>query len=425
MILGGSQMLNLRPYQKDIIARVLADWDAGCTDVLVTAATGSGKTVVFLALLDQVLTEGKRGLILAHRQELISQPYERIVQYWPQRQLSTGIVMADQNECDRQLVIATVQTLQSQDRLKSLLYYGPIDYVITDECHHAPSVSYQNVYRALRDVNPNLRHLGVTATPIRSDEHGMKEVFQKESAKYGIRELVSRGFLVPPRWLAIQTGISLANVTTHDGDFTQKRLADVYETANCFDLVVESHRKYAADRQAVAFVVSVDGAYELAEKFNTAGVPAAASDGTMPKGERANLLRAFRSGEVQVLCNVALWTEGLDVPQISCVHQVRPTKSDGLYTQMIGRALRPVPGKSDALILDYAPAESRNIVMAGDVLGVDAAQGRLHQGVARTRRGHRRLHFRRRCALVERLANGADQPATRLPERQPLGLVEI
>ncbi len=121
----------------------------------------------------------------------------------------------------------------------------------------------------------------------------------------------------------------------------------------------------------MAFVSSVEGAYRLAEKFNAAGVKAIDADGTTPKAERKAILDGFRAGQYDVLVNCALFTEGLDVPEVSCIHQVRPTKSDSLYLQMIGRGLRTFAGKEDALILDYAPLEARNITMLGDVLGVD------------------------------------------------------
>ncbi|GIV73515.1 DEAD/DEAH box helicase [Caldilinea sp.] len=366
----------LRPYQREAIDAVKRDWQDGYTDVLVTAATGAGKTQVFLQLLDEVLQENQRALILAHRQELIHQPYERLGEFWPHRQRQAGILMGDLDQCDAQIVIATVQTLQNEARLARLLQHGPIDYLIHDEAHHAVAKGHRDVIAALKDVNPELRHLGVTATPIRADEVGLRTIYQKESAHYGIRELVKLGYLAPPRWLAIQTGISLAGIRSQgcgpERDFNQKQLADVYETANCFELVVESHRRYAADRKAIAFTVSVDGAYELAAAFNRAGIPAAAADGTTDKAARRQILNDFRSGRYQVLVNALLWTEGLDLPEVSCVHQVRPTRSDGLYTQMIGRALRLFPGKTDALILDYAPLDSRNIAMLGDVLGVEA-----------------------------------------------------
>lgn len=368
--------LKLRPYQRAAIDAIKRDWQDGYTDVLLTAATGSGKTQIFLQLLDEVLQDGQRSLILAHRRELVHQPYERLGQFWAQRQGRAGIVMAQTNEAWAQIVIATVQTLQSEARLRQILRNGPIDYLVVDEAHHCPSKSYRNVIAALKAVNPDLRHVGVTATPIRADQVGLRTVYQKESAHYGIKELVKLGYLASPRWLAIQTGISLAGTRRQgsgpDRDFNQKQLANVYETANCFDLVVESHKKYAVDRQSVAFTVSVAGAYELADTFSRAGIPAAAADGTTATVERQRILSDFRAGKYQVLVNVAIWCEGLDLPEIACAHMVRPTQSDSLYSQCIGRALRLFPGKQDALILDYCPLDSRNVAMLGDVLGVAA-----------------------------------------------------
>jgi len=384
--------ITLRPYQQDAIEAVIADWDTGLTDVLVTMATGLGKTAVFLSLLDRALTDSKRGLVIAHRKELIDQPLARLIAYYPRWAGSAGIVMADTDEPQKQLIVATIQTLASSPkRLAKILAYGPIDYLVIDECHHVTDKNtYRKVLEILREANPALRHMGVTATPIRADGDGLGGVYQKESYHYGIIEGIKIGALSPVRWLAIQTSISVAGIKTVAGDFQQRGLSNVFETANCFDLVVETHKRYAAERQAAAFTVTVEGAYRLAEAFRAGGVSAAAADGTTDKRSRARILRDFQEGRTQVLCNVGLYTEGLDVPQISCIHQVRPTKSDGLYTQIIGRALRTYPGKEDALILDYAPAETRNIAMMGDVLGVplrkesyvkqDAAEGEAAGG---------------------------------------------
>jgi len=359
-----------------MINAVLHDWKQHAS-VMLTAATGAGKTVVFLGLLDNLLSEfpQRRCLIIAHRKELIDQPIERMEKFWPAMHKICGVVMADRNDVDKQIIVATIQTLNGNGRLESIMEHGPIDYVITDEAHHAVADSYKNVYERLLTANPNLRHLGVTATPIRADAIGLAEVYEKESAHFGIKELVRLGFLAPPRWLAIQTGISLSGVTKSgsgaDRDYSSKSLANVFETDNCFELVAESHKKYANGRSAICFTASVEGAYKLAEEFNAQGIAAAAADGTTPKTERAGILERFRRGELQVICNVALWTEGLDLPEISCVHMVRPTQSDSYYMQCIGRGLRLFPGKEDALILDYAPLETRNIVMLGDVLGLE------------------------------------------------------
>lgn len=368
--------MKLRTYQRQTVDAVRSAWNSGIANVLAVLATGGGKTIVFLALMDEILKEqpNTRFLLIAHRKELIDQPADRLAQFWPERFAQVGIVMAEQNQPDRAITIATIQTLQVERRLTDLLSHGVIDYLIVDEAHHSAADGYLAVLKTLQGANPNLKHLGVTATPVRADNNGLP--YDKKVVHLGVRELVRDGWLAPPRWLAIQTGISLAGVNTRgsgaDKDFVTKDLVNVFETDNCFDLVVESHRKYADGRKALAFVSSVAGAYRLAEIFNENGISAVAADGTTPKVKRTALLNGYRSGEYDVLVNCALFTEGLDVPETSCIHQVRPTKSDSLYLQMIGRGLRPVPGKEDCLILDYAPLDARNVTMLGDVLGVDA-----------------------------------------------------
>lgn len=379
--------LRLRPYQTEAIEAITRDWNAGLTDVLLVAATGAGKTVIFLELLNRVLDEygdpfwpePKRGLILAHRRELIDQPLERIAALWPEWLLRTGVVMAEQNECDRQLTVASVQTLIQPGRIERLLEHGAIDYVVVDECHHANARTYLEIISQLKEANPKLRHLGVTATPLRSDGDGLKRVYQKVSYKAGIKELIKLGHLVPFKALAVSTAISLKYVKEVAGDFVQKQLADVWECDNLYDLIVESHRKYAKDRPAMVFTVSVEGAHRLAERFNRAGISAAAADGSTAKGDRRDIVEGFKRGDTQVLCNCALWTEGLDLPKIACVHMARPTKSDLVYVQAMGRGLRPLPGKEDCLILDYCPVDARNIVMAGDLLGKPRQQKKVEE----------------------------------------------
>lgn len=371
--------MQLRPYQIDAINAVQKDWQTH-TDVLGVMATGGGKTQVFSELLDREINgSSRRGLVLVHRKELVEQARDRLTAFWPHwgKPGRTGIVMAEQDDAGAQIVFATVQTLASAQRLARVLQFGPINVVITDEAHHASAAGYQAVYKTLRETSPALRHLGVTATPVRADGVGLVSVFQKTSFSIDIRDLVRLGYLVPPRWLAIQTGISLQGVSSRrdsDGerDYNAKQLANVYETGNCFELVVETHKKFAADRQAVAFTTTVEGAHDLADTFRQAGIEAQAADATTDRHSRRQILADFRAGRTRVLCNVGLYTEGLDVPEVSCIHQVRPTQSDGLYIQMIGRALRLFADKHDALILDYAPKEARQIVMLGDVLGAPA-----------------------------------------------------
>ena len=367
--------MQLRPYQEDAIQKTLAAWQDH-TDVLGVAATGAGKTVIFISLLTQLLMNGKRAVILAHREELIYQPIERlraIAGAWLMTNAlerpRVGLLLGDQKSYDRQLTVATVQTLARETHLQRLLASGPIDYLITDEAHHAISPSYLKVVDGLRAANPQLRHLGVTATPQRGDGKAMANGFTHTAFTVTIADLVRQGYLVKPSWYAISTQIDLTGVKTQGGDFQQSQLAQRFDTAGCRAVVVAAHKEYAADRPAIAFTVSVQGAYDLAADFRAAGFTAAAADGTTDKAERRQILADFRAGRFQVLVNCGLWTEGLDVPEIAAIHLARPTRSDGLYIQMVGRGLRPVPGKEDCLILDYLPADARNVAMLGDILG--------------------------------------------------------
>jgi superfamily II DNA or RNA helicase len=377
--------MQLRDYQQAALEAIKRDWQAGHLDALAVAATGAGKTQLFLRLLMDELSDPQvgRGLILAHRTELIDQPLERIRHMdagWLGAALDAprvGVVQAQREDYNRQLTIATVQSLNPR-RLAKLLAHGAITHLVIDEAHHGVASSYTRIIDALREANPNLRHLGVTATPIRADGDGLAKVYRTVSAKISIADLVRQGWLVKPRWLAIATGISLKGVKTAGGDYVASQLAERFDTPAGRAIILQAFREYASDRRAIAFTASVQGAHDLAEAFQEAGYTAAAIDGTTDKAERSRILGAFRTGAIQIVCNCQVLTEGFDAPGTSCVLMCRPTKSDGLYIQCMGRGLRPANGKAtaseDCLILDFMPEDVRNIVMAGDVLGVPKEQ---------------------------------------------------
>lgn len=367
--------MTLRPYQREGILATRALWAQYIRNLLGVAATGAGKTQILLGTLlghediPPLLVDGKRGLIIAHRDELIRQPHERIANYWKEWLPQVGIVKAEENQPHRQLTIATVQSLHEK-RLKTLLHYGKIDYLVIDEAHHAVADSYVRLYETLKAANPEMCHLGVTATPQRADDTGLIEVYERNSFSISIKDLVRAGYLVPFKGLEIATKVSLKGVHRQGADLNQGQLKRAFELDNVLDLVVQSHQKYAAGRKAIAFTVSVDGAHDLADRFTAAGIPAAAIDGTTPKDERRAILRRFSVGEIMVLTNCAVLTEGFDQPDVSCVHMVRPTMNRSLFVQCVGRGLRTAPGKEDCLILEYAPSQGHNLASMGDVLGL-------------------------------------------------------
>jgi DNA repair protein RadD len=208
------------------------------------------------------------------------------------------LLLGEQKDYDRQLTVATVQTLARPKHLTKLLDAGAVDYLITDEAHHAISPSYLRVVAGLRAANPNLKHLGVTATPQRGDGLALANGFTHTAFTVTIADLVRQGYLVKPSWYAISTQIDLAGVKTQAGDFQQTQLAQRFDTDACRQVVVAAHKEYASDRPAIAFTVSVAGAYALAEAFNAAGFSAMAADGTTDKQVRRQILADFRAGEV-------------------------------------------------------------------------------------------------------------------------------
>lgn len=366
----------LRPYQIEAVQAVKNDWYGEHPNTLLVAACGSGKTVIFLDILTtEVPKNNGRGLILVQRDELASQPRQKIRQFWPEWDRLSGTIQAKENDTDARLTVASVQSLIQPRRMKALLSHGPITHVVCDESHHILSPVHVSIINQLREANPELRLLGVTATPVRGDKKGLIQMFTHVAARYDIRLLVKLGYLVPPRGMAVETGADISK-TRKGADYDGESVAQIYGKANVWELVVSSHQKYASDRKAsVAFTPDVKSAYQLAEAFRSAGITAEAVDGTTPTDERRAILDRFRSGKTSVVANCNVLMEGTDIPQIDCIHWCRPTMSDSMYCQGIGRSLRTYPGKLDAIILDYCPADYRNIVLAGDILGRLSSEG--------------------------------------------------
>lgn len=393
---ASGQHLTFKPrdYQEDATAAFFRAVAEGYRRPLIVVPTGGGKTVIFNLIIHRFLQAQPtaRVIVQAHRQELVEQGEDKFRRFIGPDYI-TGIVSAKSDRFDyhSQVLFCSKDTIRSSKRMDRILAHGPIALIITDEAHHAEAASYKKVVAALESVNPDLVHLGVTATPQRGDGRGLGLVYDavpwnKHGACYK-KELIEMipAWLVPPRWLAIKTGIGLAGVKISAGDYNQEQLKNVFESQYCLDLVVKSHIKYADGRKAIAFTISVAGAHELAAKFNEAGIPAAAVDGEMPAQDRARVLRDFAEGRLLVLANCAVLTEGFDDPTVSCIHMARPTKSDSLYLQCIGRGLRPRNGhkpeeKEDCLILEYAPADQRNLSQFGHLMGVpDDDQAKLEK----------------------------------------------
>ena len=332
--------MSLRPYQSKLIDGINNEWAAGNQRVLLQLATGGGKTHCFSEIAKD--TTG-RVLAIAHREELIIQAASKLHAATGQ---GVGIIKAGYDfEPARRFQVASVQTL-----INRLDVVGDFDLAIVDECHH---VQKENTYGRILDRYGEARVLGVSATPCRADGGGFDDLFSALVCGPPTAELIEQGYLSPYKLIADEHEMTTAGVKTTAGDYNQKQLAAANDAVELAGSIVGSYRERAEGKRAIVFALNVAHSRAIASAYNQAGIVAAHLDGDSTPDERKAALTAFAAGEVKVLSNCALFTEGFDLPAIEVVQIARPTKSVSLWLQMLGRGLRPSPGKDEALLIDH------------------------------------------------------------------------
>lgn len=371
-------ILKLRDYQADAITAVRQAWSSGTRRPAVILPTGAGKTVVFAHVAAQMRERDVRTLILAHRDELIEQAAAKVRAVAPD--LRVGIVKGPRREIrNRDVVIASVQSLTREARRAELAAAG-LRLVIVDECHHAVANTYMAVLRDLgcfeADPLAGAYALGVTATLGRSDRVALGQVWESVAYQRDIVTMIRQGHLVNAKGVRVRVeGLDLARVKRTAGDYQDKALSEAMHAALAPAAVARAYVEHAKDRQGILFAPTVAMAYEMAEALNAEGIPAVGLDGSMATVDRRRVLADFARGDIQVVCNCAVLTEGFDAPWCSAVVIARPTNSAPLYVQMAGRALRPHPGKRDAMIIDVVGVTGRmRLASIADLGGADRVE---------------------------------------------------
>ena len=212
--------------------------------------------------------------------------------------------------------------------------------------------------------------LGFTATTVRADGVGLNKVFDRIVYSRSIAEMVAGGYLAPLRGYRIATAADLVNVTAGAGDFVVDELAEAVDIESRNALVARSIQELARDRRTLAFCVTVNHARHLARALNAIGVPTGIVYGAMKSESREQTLLDFRAGRLAAVTNVGVLTEGFDDPGVSCVAMARPTRSDSLYAQCVGRGTRTAPGKTDCLVLDFVDLSERTLVTLPTLAGL-------------------------------------------------------
>lgn len=334
-------MLTLRPYQFDLVAQARATLKQGCRRLLLQCPTGAGKTVLVAHMLATAAAKGKRAWFCVHRKELLDQAVQTFVEA---ADIHTGIVAAGYPQ-DPSAPVQVCSVGSLKRRLASL---QPPDLLVWDECHHTPSASWA----AIADALPNAHQLGLTATPQRLDGKGLGGYFDKLLLGPTVATLIAEGYLSPYRLFA-PGAFDTSHIHKVAGDFNRAEVATAMGASTVVGDAVQTYRQHAEGGRALVFVWSLEASRALAAAFTAAGITSAHVDGETPKDERLRALRAFRAGDLRVLCNVDLFGEGLDVPAVDAVFLLRPTDSLGLYLQQCGRGLRMSPGKTTVRIFDH------------------------------------------------------------------------
>lgn len=270
---------------------------------------------------------GKRVLFLVHRQELCQQIAETFHQY--------GVDM-------RLCQVGMVQTVTRRlDRIPKP------DLIITDENHHCPASGYKRIYQAF----PYTHCVGVTATPVRLNGGGLGEVNDRLIIGPSVKELIAQDCLAPFDYYAPPVA-DLSGIHSRAGEFIAEEVAAALDKPHIYGDIIRHYRQLADGRKAICYCPNIRYSQAVAEQFQAAGITAVHIDGATPQTERQRMVQAFRAGDIQILCNVDLISEGFDVTDCSVSVLLRPTKSLTLYIQQAMRCMRYQRGKR-AVIIDH------------------------------------------------------------------------
>ncbi len=344
----------LRQYQENAVKKCIKALKK-YNNTLFVAATGAGKTVILSEIINRI--SANRTLVMAHRDELTAQNSKTYLNMFPCSRVS--FFNAQQKSWRGTVTYGMMRTLANDNNLETM---PKIDLFVADEAHHISADSYRKIINKVKNDNPNTIVLGVTATPERSDKRGLKFVFDNVADIIDIDTLVRKGYLVPPRGMVIDIG-------------TQKQLMGVKKTVNDYDMaeveaiqntdiqneqVVQTWLDKSSDRSTLVFCSTIKHSEDVADSFRNAGINAKTVHSKVAKSERLQTVTDFKNGDLQVMVNPMILTEGFDAPICSSIILLRPSSHKSTMIQMVGRGLRKIDNnifpnmiKTDCLVMDF------------------------------------------------------------------------
>jgi DNA repair protein RadD len=370
-------VFELRSYQRQALDALDTYWTSGGGNPLLSLATATGKSLLIAWLIRDVLTRfpNLRVLVLVHVQELLDQNLEHLLALWPDAPVGVNCAALNRRDWDQQIVFASIQSVF---RLPEKL--GARDLCLIDEAHLVPhdgAGMYRSLLATLRDIVPDMRVCGLSATPFRLDsgrlDEGEGKIFDEVIFDYGIGRGIADGWLAPLSSKATRTSIDVRNVGRRGGEFIPGELEaaadDAVKIAAACDEIVE----LGADRRRwLIFCCGINHATHVRDALRERGINCEAVFGETPQDERERIVNDFKAGRIRALVNVMVLTTGFNVPAVDLLVMLRPTLSTGLYVQQVGRGTRKADGKKGSLVLDFAqnvyrhgPVDHVNIAMTG------------------------------------------------------------
>ena len=352
-------MITLRPYQRESIDATYQHWEAGGGDALIVIPTGGGKSLIIAQLLKELRESYPlmRICIVTHVKELIAQNYAELMKIWPDAHAGIHSAGIGRRDTHHPILFCGIQSVWNKAHK-----LGKFDLILVDEAHlisRKAESMYGKFFKSLRDTYPDMRILGLTATPYRLDsgrlDKGEDRMFDEIVYDANVSDLIEQGYLSQLISKATKAEINVSGVHKRGGEFIASELE---QAAMANDLVKRAAEEIVArghDRRAwLCFCSGVDHAIAVRDALRELGVNAEEIDGGTPKEERDRLIRNFRDGHIKCLTSVNVLSIGFNVPHVDLIALLRPTESAGLYIQQVGRGFRKAPGKENALILDFA-----------------------------------------------------------------------
>ncbi|CCC08242.1 unnamed protein product [Sordaria macrospora k-hell] len=372
-----SQQIQLRDYQEECIQSVLAAINQGHKRLGVSLATGSGKTVIFIHLIDRVAPRSENAtqtLIIAHRRELVEQAARHCANTYPNKtvEVEMGNVKAS-GIAD--ITVASLQSIISGERL---LKFDPSRFklILVDEAHHIVAPGYLRTLEhfGLRYKQEDSPHLvGVSATFSRADGVRLGTAIDEIVYHKDYVDMIGDKWLSDVVFTTVDSSVDLRNVKKGaGGDFDIAQLSNAVNSAETNDIAVRTWYAKAGNRKStLVFCVDLAHVEDMTATFRRYGYDARSVAGDTPVKERAQILDAFKKFEFPVLVNCGVFTEGTDIPNIDCILMARPTRSKNLLIQMIGRGMRLYPGKENCHIIDMVSSLETGIVTTPTLFGLD------------------------------------------------------